>query len=450
MTKGFIKNGSKIITSNVSRLASNEVNRIISNTFARTPILNSIAAPSVQLNFDNIGEKIKSGRIDQIITLDPTNIAINTKFVSFRGSLRQIKDEVYGNAWRGAFAVTVKQPKPFSVDAIYLSGKKNEHEYWFCQVSPGDPEGKTGGKLSKEAKEFSNPATIGPVQIVAGTGRVYKGMKEINSGLDIIPDPATAFGAYFNLVLFDTKNKGKTVRVKVEAEYILSEDDHFVVDFNGEVQVMSKTVSILEADPLAMVSGRLHLYYNSGENHFLGEGAIIINQPGTLCGQGSFMIETKPGFWRVAIGERVFPVKMILACNSWGIMGWLYVDQHKAEVGGGIGYYINIYEGFNVGPLALGIGVNAGIEVKVWIAFTYNPQISLDELGVEAHGFVHIFIDYETPIKSGKIDLVDIDIYVGGIVHLNPKPTYLEGYIKGHVAVLSFGVDFNLGVHKNI
>ena len=88
VTNGFIKNGSKIITNNVSRLASNEVNRIISNTFARTPILKSIAAPSVQLNFDNIGEKIKSGRIDQIITLDPTTIAINTRFVSFKGSLR--------------------------------------------------------------------------------------------------------------------------------------------------------------------------------------------------------------------------------------------------------------------------------------------------------------------------------------------------------------------------
>ena len=50
------------------------------------------------------------------------------------------------------------------------------------------------------SKEFSNPATIGPFQIVVGTGRVYKGMKEMNSGLDIIPDSATAFGAYFNLV----------------------------------------------------------------------------------------------------------------------------------------------------------------------------------------------------------------------------------------------------------
>ena len=61
---------------------------------------------------------------------------------------------------------------------------------------------------------------------------------------------------------------GKTVRVKVEAEYILSEYHHFVVDFNGEVQVLSKKVSILEADPLAMVSGQLHLYYNSVENIF--------------------------------------------------------------------------------------------------------------------------------------------------------------------------------------
>jgi hypothetical protein len=450
VTDGFIENGPRIVTSNLARIASAQINAMVSTVFAQTPILNAIAPPSIKMNFDNIGEKISSGRIDQIITLDPTNIAINTKFVSFKGKLRQVKDTIYGNAWRGAFAVTIKQPKPFGVDAIYLSGKKNEHEYWFCQVSPGDPEGKVGGSLSKDCKPFSTPATIGPVQIVAGTGRVYKGMAEISNGTDIVPDPSIAFGAFFNLVLFDTQNKGKTVRVKVEAEYILSEDDHFVVDFNGEVQVMNNAVSILEKDPTAMVSGELHLYYNSLEDHFLGEGAIIIQKPGVLCGQGSFLIETKPGFWRVAIGERTFPVQMILACNSWGIMGWLYVDQHRAEIGGGVGYYVNIYQGLNVGPLSLGIGVNAGVEVKVWVGFTYNPRVTLDELGVEAHGFIHVFIDYSTPLKSGSLNLVDIDIYLGGIVHINPKPTYLEGYIRGSVAVLSFGVDFNLGFHKNI
>ncbi len=450
VTDGFIQNGPNIVASNLARLGSKEANKLLQNMFANTPVLNAVAPPAVQMNFDNIGEKLKSGRIDQIITLDPTNIAINTKYVSFKGQLRQIKDETYGNAWRGAFAVTVKQPKPFSVDAIYLSGKKEQHEYWFCQISPGDPEGKTGGTLSKECKPFTTPATIGPVQLVAGTGRVYKGMMEIDKGTGIIPDPKTDFGAYFNLVLFDTQNKGKTVRVQVAAEYILKADDHFTVDFNGEVQVMNNSVSILEKDPTAMVLGALHLYYNSAEEHFLADGSIIIQKPGAICGQGSFMFETKPGFWRMAVGEREFPVRMILACNSWGIMGWLYVDQYKAEVGGGIGYYLNLYQGFSVGPLSVGIGVNAGIEIKAWIAFTYNPKVSFDELGVEAHGFIHIFADYETPVKSGRLDLVDIDIYVGGIAHINPKPSYLQGYVKGHIAVLSFGVDFNMDFKQEI
>jgi hypothetical protein len=447
---GIFKNSKLIVANTMEGMAEANLNRLVQNVFSNTPILNAVAPPAIQMNFNNLGQKIKEGRVDQIVTLDPTNIAVNTKFVSFAGTLRHLKDTVYGNAWRGAFTVTIKQPKPFGVDAVFLSGKKNGEEFWFCQVSPSDPKAKTGGKLDKNPKVFTTPAIVGPIEIVAGTGRVYKHMKEINRGTDIIPDPTIKYGAFFNLVMFDAANHGKTARIQVEAEYILTDSGAFTVEFDGNVQVISNTVKINQPDMTALVNGNLHLYYNSAEEHFLADGSVSINKPGTVCGGGSFLLETKPGFWRVGVGSKDIPVKVIPACNSWGAMGWLYVDQRYVEIGAGIGFYAKAEGKFDIGPISGGVGIDAGVELKAWVAIQYNPKFALNEVGVQARGWVHIYAFYQFKKDSGTIDLVDIEIGLEGVVHINPKPTYVDGRVWGHIKVLIFGIDFDAGFRKEV
>lgn len=450
LTGGIIQQGQAVIANTVSRMASQQANMLVSQAFSSTPGLNAIAPPAVKMDFNNIGQKISSGRIDQIITVDPTNIAVNTKFVSFNGQLKPVKDSIYGKAWRGAFDVTIHKPKPFSIAAAFISGKKDSHEFWFCQISSGGSDSTMGGALSKEVKAFNNPVSIGPVELVGGKGRVYKGMREIGRGTDIIPDEAMAYGAYLNLVLYDSKNKGKNLRIQVETEYTIDNDHNYIIELNGNIQGLSQAVSINTPDPNAVFRGTLKLYYNSSEDHFLGSADVAIEKPGTVCGHGFLLVETKPGVWKVHFGERENPNRFIPACNTFGVMGWVMVDQVEAEIGGGVGYYMNARAGIDIGVLKAGIGVDAGVEAMAWVVFQHSPRFRFDQLGVQARAWINIYVYYETKIKSGEFTLLDIEVGIAGIATINPKPANLYGQAWGDIKILAWEIGFNADFRLNL
>ncbi len=451
LTNGLISGSTKDLKKAWEDLTEGQVNNLVYGAMAKTPVLNAIAGPTVQLNFNNLGEKIKKGDVGGIVSIDPTNISVNTKFVSFSGVLKNEKNDVYGNVWRADVMVQIKRPKPFSVEAIYLSGKKNGRDYWFCQVSPGDDKAKkAGGKMSKEPKVFTTPATIGPIQLVAGTGRVYKHMKEIDRGTNIVPDSLTDFGAYLSLVAFDSQNKGKTLRIALEAEFILSEDDNYTVDFEGNVQIMSTVVAYNKIDPNATIKGAVSIYYSSAESHLIVNGSIEMIKPGSLCASAWIRYESKPGFFSIDIGNRMNPIKIVMACNSWGGLGFFHLDNQDIAIGVGIGYYVNAKAGFDLGVVSGAVGVNAGIELMVDAKAQHSPTFVLQELGIWAHGFVDIYIDYATAVKSGHITLISIDVVLEGRVKFNPKPAMLTGLAKGRACFLSWCVGFEAGFEKAV
>lgn len=451
LTGGLISGSKKDLNKAWENMAEKQVNNLVYGAMKEVPVLNAIAGPTVQLNFNNLGEKLKKGDVGGIVSIDPTNISVNTKFVSFSGQLKNEKNDVYGNVWRAEVLMQIKRPKPFGVEAVYLSGKKNGRDYWFCQISPGDAKAqKAGGKLSKEPKLFSTPATIGPIQLVAGTGRVYKHMKEINKGQDIIPDSITDFGAYLSLVAFDTQNKGKTLRLALEAEFILSEDDNYTVDFHGDVQIMNTVVAYNKIDPNATIKGTVDIYYSSAESHLIVNGGVEVLKPGTICAKGWIRYESKPNMFSIDVGNRDDKITFIMACNSWGGLAFFHLDNQDIAVGIGIGYYVNARAGFDLGVVSGGVGVNAGLELMVDAKAQHTPTFMLKELGLWAHGFADIFVDYKTVAKSGKITLVSIDLVLEGRVRVNPKPALVTGLAKGEACFLSWCIGFEAAFEKEV
>lgn len=451
LTGGLISGSEKDLQKAWENMAEKQVNNLVYGAMQDVPVLNAIAGPTVQLNFNNLGEKLKKGDVGGIVSIDPTNISVNTKFVSFSGLLKNEKNDVYGNVWRANVLMQIKRPKPFSVEAVYLSGKKKGREYWFCQISPAaDNAQKAGGKLSKEPKLFTTPATIGPIQLVAGTGRVYKHMKEIDKGTNIVPDTLTDFGAYLSLVAFDTQNKGKTLRIGLEAEFILSEDDNYVVDFEGNVQIMNTTVAYNKIDPKATIKGDVAIYYSSAESHLIVNGAVEVLKPGTLCAKGWIRYESKPNMFSIDVGNRDDKITFIMGCSGWGGLAFFHLDNQDIAVGIGIGYYVNARAAFDLGVVSGGIGVNAGLELMVDAKAQHTPDFMLKELGLWAHGFANIFVDYKTLAKSGQITLVSIDLVLEGRVRVNPNPVNVSGLAKGRACFLSWCIGFEAGFEKNV
>lgn len=450
LTNGFVSSSKKELQKKWENFAEDKINGLVSDAVKDIPGLNAVAGPTIQLNFDNLGEKLKKGDVKGIISVDATNISVNTKYVSFSGKLKNDTSEVYGNVWRADVKVTIKRPKSFAVDAIFLSGKKKGREYWFCQIAPGDDKNtKPGGKLSKELKKFNEPVDIGPVQLVAGTGRVYKHMKEVNNGDGIVPDTTVDFGAYLSLVLYDKQAEGKNLRLALEAEFIMNEDDNYTISFDGNVQVKSSTVSFNKIDQNAMVIGTLSIDYSSKNSHFIALGTMELKNE-ALCASGTIGFESKPGFFSVDIGTEKNPIRVVPACNGWGGLGFLHLDTYNADFGAGISFSVYANENFDIGVVSGAVGVKAGAELMLKAGITHNPKFILNYVELWAHVYAEVYVDYSTALKSGHITLVSIDVEVAGRIQFNPKPAKLSAKAKGRACFLIYCVSFDASFEKNV
>ncbi|HEY8401012.1 MAG TPA: hypothetical protein VIK89_07105, partial [Cytophagaceae bacterium] len=97
--------------------------------------VDALADAGISMDFTNLGDKIRNGDIKGIVKVDPSNIAVNTKFVSFKGAIYYTADDpVYGDVWKGDIDFKVKVPKEFNLNGIYLNGRKNDYSFWFCQI----------------------------------------------------------------------------------------------------------------------------------------------------------------------------------------------------------------------------------------------------------------------------------------------------------------------------
>lgn len=401
----------------------------------------------IKLNFDDIKEKGLKG-----IQPDAVAIKVNTKVASFAGYIQYTPDDAFfGNVWRGDIACSFTAPTPFSMAAIYVNGIKNGTKFWFVQVSPsGDT--KVGGTIEKKAQPLENPVAMGPVKLAGFSGRVFHYMKEDESTGVVLPDASNKYGAYANVVFFDTKNNGMMYRMGAAATINVSEGNGYVVDFKGDLQIKNTTVSVTEIDVNSFAAGGLDIYYNSAEMHFLGHGWIKVNQPGTLCAEGHVNFETKPGYWFVGVGSKEQKLVFVPGCQGWSPTGWLGIDNSKADLGLGVSFTINAGVNLDLKVVEVGIVVNAGFAAGIQAVIQHTPTIILEKAGIWAEIWAAVMLNYKTALSSGSISLVDIYCSGNLVMTFVPKPTTIDGDINGHVSVLNgiINCDFNAHMNKTL
>lgn len=405
---------------------------------------------SVPMNFVALGDKLRKGDIKGALTLDPVAIRVNTNFVSFNGLVKYTPDDpTYGTVWRGDIDFTVKVPKTFALDGIYINGRKDSSSYWFCQIAPPDGKAPAGGAIPRTAKPLQNPVPLGPVQLVAAVGRVYHHMRD--DGRSVVPDPAMKYGAFMNFVFFDSNQNGKTLRLDVTAGIEMQQNGDYLVEFLGDMQGGNKKPLYDKVDPDALALGTLSLKYNSAEEHFIGYGAASIESRPILCASGSILVDVKPSAWRLAIGSRDERLVFVPGCAGWSPTGWLDINQNTAELGLGMMYSMEAGVSFNIGVVGLGIRVEAGVAVGVVAVVQYNPSLVLNEAGVWVDIYGRVIVDYSLPLKKGSITLVDLYCQGDLLVKFNPKPSTLSGSVRGYVRLLGIvECKFNAGFEKNM
>ncbi|GAA5042353.1 hypothetical protein GCM10011506_44250 [Marivirga lumbricoides] len=404
---------------------------------------------SIPMDFSDLGDKIRKGDLKGALALDPVFIKINTKFVSLNGVVKHTpEDPVYGTVWRGNIDFAVKVPKPFSLDGVFINGRKGGNPYWFCQISPGDGEVQAGGALTRRAKPFDSPVNMGPVSMVGASGRVYSHMRD-EPGKAIVPDSTMKYGAYLNFVFFDADKKGSTMRLDVAAGIEMQESGDYVVEFDGNMQLVNTKPDVLKIDENAMALGVVSIKYNSAEEHFIGYGAVTIDKPGALCASGSILVDVKPGAWRVALGSREERLTFVPGCAGWSPTGWLDVNQNTAELGLGLQFSVAAGASFKAGVFALGIRVDAGVAFGLVAKAQYSPSFMLLEAGVWVDLWGRVIVDYQAFALKGSVTLVDLYCQGNMLVKFNPKPSTISGNVSGYVKLVGIiSCSFDAGFEK--
>ena len=414
------------------------------------------------IDFAGIGTKLAdgdyAGAIKDALPVDPLPLKMRTPVVDLDGYVSYTPgDPTYGNVWSGDIEMKVKVPKPFVLNATYINGLVEDNSYWFVEIR-GDDEGsgdkkpyKLGDPIDKKAKALANPVNMGIANLVGVSGRVYHHMSETSNG-GIIPDPDMRFGAYMNVIFFDTKG-GKNLRLAVAGEINTKENGDYTLAFDGDLQMRNQNPQVTVIDESAVIQGTIEIKYNSAEKHFFGYAKVVLNKPNTLCAEGSILVDVKPGAWRVALGSREERLRFVPGCVGWAPTGWLDVNQNEAELGLGVEWSIRA----NTPTIPFVVwkvrfAVDAGLAFGILAAVQYNPKFALARLGIWADLWIKLIMEHKKIWKRKWKTTVLVDINLKGdmILYFIPKPTLLEGSLRGHVKVLFFKKSIKASFSKEI
>ncbi|MEO9964868.1 MAG: hypothetical protein ABJF11_03715 [Reichenbachiella sp.] len=416
----------------------------------------------IPIDFVGVATRLAKGDVKGIFAADPVRVKLNTPVIALDGFIKYTPDDaVFGDVWSGDVIMSVKVPRPFQLNALYFNGKKGDTHYWFCQIDPafGDKsQGRQPGDvLSKEPREMPKPVSMGIVDLVGISGRLYHHMSEQPSGI-IVPDEAMKYGAYLNMVLFDKSTNGEVMRLQLAGEINSKENGDYTVALEGNAHLLGQN-TVKDGDKRAVIQGTVKISYNSAEKHFIGYASVDLKHE-ALCAHGSLLVDVKPGKWRVAIGTREDRLSFIPACAGWAPTGWLDVNQNVAELGLGVSFSLSAQSPtINLFIVKFNVAVDAGVAFGVQAAVQYRPSFALVKAGVWLDVWVTLDVNYQTRKITWRgfswsswksITLVDIFIRGDLVMIFKPSPTTLEGSVRGHVSVLCFSKNFNAHMSKTL
>ncbi|MCG8700485.1 MAG: hypothetical protein MI922_20695, partial [Bacteroidales bacterium] len=443
----------------VEQKVQDAVDQVVTNIAgeAAGDIAGALAA-NVEMDFSNLGSKLKDGKIDEIIKFDPTAIAIRTPAADIDGYIKRREDDpVWGDGWEGKLTAKIKQPKKITASVHYINGTKPKgdamvsedqltgqnavetYKYWFFEV---------------EVHGLNIPFTPLPVMLEGLGGRVYHHMdRQDNKGDVYLPSEDVRYGLAFQVFLLDAPTQGMIVAFDVALEVQLL-NGGFKLEFLGNAGICNVdkvSIPVGEKNPTltlnkALISASGQLCLNSVEKSFVGGFQIKFNTSPIMCAGGAMGIEIRPGFWYVFAGKRDDPIGMQLFCSEKLALGsWFELSQSMLDVGMFViididmqGPWIGV-SGFKFKPWAYFL-LDAGAEAVVY----WKPKFGIAKAAIWVKAGAGMGFDYKTFLKSGRFTVAEL--YLAGSMEFATVPdAYLEGWLEGRAIVMNIGFKFKVG-----
>ena len=189
------------------------------------------------------------------------------------------------------------------------------------------------------------------------------------------------------------------------------------------------------------IKGKVSMYYSSGKEHLLVNGAVSGAKP--ICVKGAFMIESKKSNWKVMIGEKTKLIEIYPTCTGFGGEGYFYYDSKKIEFFVKAGYRFDQ----RVGPSWGNIRAEAHANISVGAAAELSPFKLLEaEIGFSLGA--KLTVNYDFKIFSGSFEVASASLK--GNLKADFQKSTLSGKLDGHVRVCGFGKGFTYNFTSTI
>ncbi len=394
-------------------------------------------ARNVDIDFSNLGEKIKNGDIGKIIRFDPSYIKVRTKVADFEGYVKFTDDDpIWGDSWQASLMANLKVQPKFKVYAKYINGSKNkpvDFKYWFIEIAV------SGLKV---------PLSPLPLLLDGAAGKVYSHMSHAIGGKEYLPDHETDYGLGLQVNFVDAATAGKSYYFDVGLELAFSGED-YQIELNGNIAVSNKMKGCTIVK--SAIKGSGYFAYVSRTSEFIGNCNVSIDVASVVCGSGSLGVLMRPGFWEVSIGRRESPIQINILCKDAIKFGsWLTVSP--------IGLDMGLFANIEASALSPDISLSScsfkgyavvGFELGVSTIMTYDPDFKINEAMIWASLYMDLGVDYNCPIGNGKLNLVSIN--AGGDLKYTAMPTStVTGSLYAEVKILCIQVGFDMKIDKEM
>lgn len=418
------------ITEEVSDLVGDALDEIASSE------LISNIGDNIDLDFSNVGEKLKDGKIGEIVKFDPSYIEVTTSVAVFQGYVNFTNDDpIWGDSWQAEIVATITIDPTFTVNAKYINGTSSynadeEYKYWFLELG---------------VKGLGIPLGSLPLVFDGASGRVYHHMSKTEPGsTDYLPDVKTRFGVGLQVDLFDQASSGNVLMFNVGLEVSILEKG-FIFEMYGNAWVANQVEDGMVKESIVIASG--YLMFNTAEKHFLANLTALIEVKPLICAGGEMNVDISKGAWRVAIGTREEPFYLDLFCmGSPFIQSWFDINQERLDAGLIVTIDVEATTGW-IGPSLCQIKPWARIYFQMGTtAIIYWKPFAIGEARVWIDLYVGVGVDSKC-VRSKSFTIAAIAI--GGELMFQTIPeTRLQGSAYGRVTLLGMTIGFDLEVDK--
>ncbi len=413
-------------------------------------------AQNVELDFSNIGDKLKNGDLSGVVKFDPTYIVVVTPTVELEGYVKMTEDDpIWGDSWQAMLTATIKVPNPqkgFQAYAKFVNGTK--------------PRGNTSGLSDNELREVETfkywfvevgarklSVQLGPLPVILTgmDGKLYHHMKQQSDHVTYLPSEEVRYGAGLRVYMADFGSGGGVADFNIGLELQLL-NGGFIFEMNGTA-LIANVVKVNKDGERTVVKNFVYangfLRYNSVEKHLLGSLIAETKAAPLICAGGQMVIDISKDWWQFAVGTREKPLGLAMFCKDTIFRGWFDVNKYGLDMGVMKNMDINLRTPWiNIGIAKLQGWARFKYDFECELVIAWNPGFKIQKARVFMDIYVGVGVDYKTPPffkKTKTFTLAAVNL--GGTLEFATSPeAYLYGEVHGSITILNQKVGVGMEV----